>query len=272
MATLTLSTSPAFAGVGDQVTLTAIVKDANGAPAAATMAIAVTKPDATAATPAAPTTTSTGIYQSTVTIDQAGVWTYTWTASGTQVATEADQFEVRAQSVYVASLGELKAQLNRTDDADDAELRMYLAAATRYVEHRIGGPVSVQTFTERQFVTGHTIIPRRRPLVSVTSVTPDFGSVFAPTSYIADTDASQIYLYYGLWWATWYTIVYKAGRAQLTENIRLAGLIVAQHLWETQNGFAGRRNTDDLVQTGLGFAVPRRAEQLLAPDEMAGVS
>ena len=257
--------------VGDKVTLSTTVKDDSGTLTNATMAIAVTKPDGTSASPSAPTNPSTGVYKSTVTVDQAGTWTYVWTASVQVTAVEPGQFTVRAQQTYVASLEELKAQLRRTDDADDLALRSYLASATRYVEKRLGGPVSVQTFTERHFVTGPTLVPRKRPLVSVTSITPDFGTVLSSSAYTADTGVNQVTFYYGIW-PTWHTLVYTAGYAQVPENAKLAGLIVAQHLWETQNGFAGRRNADDFVQTGLGFAVPRRAEQLLIPDEMAGVS
>lgn len=260
--------------VGDAVKLSTVLKDTSGiVNNAATMVLAATKPDGTVVAPA-PTVTNTGsggLYTASVTVDQAGTWTYLWTASGTVVAAEPGQFTVRAQTVYVASLEELKSQLRRTDDADDLALRSYLASATRYVEKRLGGPVSVQTFTERHMVTGFTLVPRKRPLVSVTSVTPDFGTVLASSAYTVDTGVNQITFYYGIW-PTWHTVVYTAGYAQVPENAKLAGLIVAQHLWETQNGFAGRRNADDFVQTGLGFAVPRRAEQLLVPDEMAGVS
>lgn len=261
--------------IGDKVQLSTVVKDVTGALVnTPTLVIAVTKPDGTLVSPA-PTVTNTGaggVYTAPVTVDQAGTWTYVWTASGTVIAVEPGQFTVRSQNVYVVSLEELKAQLNRTDSSDDVELRTYLASATRYVEGRIGGPVSVQTFTERQFIIGQTVIPRRRPLVSVTSITPDFTSTpLASTSYTPDLDLNQIYFYY-LVYTGWHTIVYKAGNAQVNENVKLAGMIIAQHLWDTQNGFAGRRPSDDLIQTGLGFAIPRRAEQLLVPDEMAGVS
>lgn len=261
--------------IGDKVQLSTVVKDVTGTLVnTPTLVIAVTKPDATAVSPA-PTVTNTasgGVYTASTTVDQAGTWTYVWTASGTVTAVEPGQFTVRSQNVYVVSLEELKAQLNKTDSADDLELRSYLASATRYVEHRIGGPVSVQTFTERQFIIGNTLIPRRRPLVSVTSITPDFTSTaLSVASYTADTDMNQIFFYY-LVYTGWHTVIYRAGNAQVNENIKLAGMIIAQHLWETQNGFAGRRPSDDLIQTGMGFAIPRRAEQLLAPEEMAGIS
>jgi len=256
--------------IGDKVTLSTTVKDDTGTLINATMAIAVTKPDGSAATASAPTNPSTGVFKSTVTVDQAGTWTYVWTASGTVVAVEPGQFTVRTQTVYVLSLEEFKTQLRRTDDADDLALRSYLASATRYVEARTG-PVSVQTFTERHFITGFTLIPRRRPLVSVTSITPDFGGVLDPTAYTVNTDLNEIEFYWGIW-PTYHTLVYRAGRAQPTENIKLAGAMIAQHLWETQNGFAGRRNPDDFVQTGMGFAVPRRAAEMLSDDSMSGVS
>jgi hypothetical protein len=213
------------------------------------------------------------VYTASTTVDQAGTWTYVWTASGTVTAVEPGQFTVRSQNVYVVSLEELKAQLNKTDSADDVELRSYLASATRWVEKEIGGPVSVQTFTERQFIVGQTVIPRKRPLVSVTSITPDFTSTpLTSTSYTADTGVNQIYFYYQVY-IGWHTIVYQAGQQQVNENVKLAGMIVAQHLWDTQNGFAGRRNADDLIPSGLGFAIPRRAAEMIdAGDKMSGVS
>lgn len=171
----------------------------------------------------------------------------------------------------VATLDEFKAQLNYTGSADDTELEVYLEAATDYVEWRIGGPLSPQDFTERQFVDSDIVIPRNRPLISITSITPDFGTALPSTAYLADTGMGRIQLYYSA--GGWHTFVYTAGLIGIPSKAKLAGLIVGQHLWDTQNGFAGRRQVDDLVQTGFGFAVPRRAEELLgAGDAISGVS
>jgi hypothetical protein len=258
--------------IGDQVKLSTVVKDTSGTLVnTPTLTLLVTKPDASTTSPSVTNTAAGGVYTAVTTVDQAGTWTYAWTASGTVIAVEPGQFTVRAQTVYVVSLEEFKAQLNRTDSADDVEMRSYLASATRYVEYRIGGPVSVQTFTERQFVVSPTITPRRRPLVSITSITPDFGTALPVSAYTPDLDMNQILFYYTLLPA-WHTIVYRAGLALPPENVKLAGMIVAQHLWDTQNGFAGRRNADDLIQTQFGFAVPRRAAEMLSIDAIAGVS
>ena len=260
--------------IGDAVKLSTVLKDTSGAVNnTATMVITVTKPDNTAVSPA-PTVTNTGsggVYTASVTVDQAGTWTYAWSASGTVVGVEPGQFTVRSVTVYVASLEETKSQLRRTDDADDLVIRSYLASATRYVERRIG-PIGVQSFTERHMITGFTLIPRHRPLVSVTSVTPDFGTVLTSTAYTLDYDNNQIVFYWGIW-PTWHTLVYSAGWAQVPENGKVAGLMIVQHLWDTMNGFAGRRPADtELIPTGMGFAIPRRAYELLADDSMSGVS
>lgn len=57
--------------------------------------------------------------------------------------------------------------------------------------------------------------------------------------------------------------------ARVPAEVTLATLVIAEHLWETQRGDASRPGFDD---DGLpdrasllrGFALPRRAEQLLA--------
>jgi hypothetical protein len=259
--------------IGDKITLSTVVRnDAGTAVNTPTLVIAVTKPDGTAVTPA-PTVTNTaagGVYTAPVTVDQSGVWTYVWTASGTVIAVEPGQFTVQPSRVLVASMEEFKAHLNRTDIADDLELRTHLTAATDWVEDTIGGPVAPTSYTETHCDVTDSIVPRKRPLISVTSITPYLGTALSTDAYRADTDLGIIYLR----WSTGheYTLVYRAGLSVIQERVKLGGLIVAAHLWETQNGFAGRRNIDEFSQTGLGFAVPNRARELLAHSTVGGVA
>lgn len=259
--------------IGDKITLSTVVRDEAGTPVnTPTVTIAVTKPDATVVSPA-PTVTNTaagGVYTAPVTADMAGLWTYVWTASGTVIATEPGQFTVDPPRALVASMEELKKHLNRTDLADDEELRTHLSAATEWVEGEIGGPLAVTTFTETHCTDLDVLVPRRRPLVSVTSITPYQGTALASTAYRVDTDLNVIALRYVAGYE--YTVIYRAGLSAIPERVKLAGLIVAKHLWETQNGFAGRRSGDDFVQTGMGFAVPRRAQELLGRSVIAGVA
>lgn len=259
--------------IGDKVTVSTVVRNDAGTPVnTPTLTIAVTKPDGTVVSPA-PTVTNTGsggVYTAPVTVDQSGLWTYLWTASGTVVATEPGQFTVTASRALVASIEEFKAHLNRTDTADDLELRSHLTAATDWVEDTIGGPVSPTSFTETHYQVVDAIVPRRRPLISVTSITPYLGTALTTDAYRADTDLGVIVLRWTT--STEYTLVYRAGLTTIPERVKLAGLMVAAHLWETQNGFAGRRNTDDLFQTGLGYAIPRRAQQMIEHSVFGGVA
>lgn len=259
--------------IGDRVTISTVVRDDNGTTVnTPTLVIAVTKPDGTTVAPA-PTVTNTGaggVYTAPVTVDQAGLWTYVWTASGSVIAVEPGQFTVTPARTLIASIEEFKTHLNRTDIADDVELRTHLAAATDWVEDEIGGPTYPTTITETHTGVVDTIIPRRRPVISVASITPYLGTALSTDAYRVDTDLGVIFLRYSS--ATEYAIVYRAGFATaMPERVKLAGLIVAEHLWETQNGFAGRRNADDFVTSGFGYAIPRRAQDLIDKSKLPGI-
>lgn len=253
--------------IGDAAPISTRVVDPDGVLTNATVTVAVTKPDGTAGSATGPTNLSTGVYRSLVTVDQAGLWRYTFTWAGAVVGVDAGEFTaVTPGRVLVASFDEFKKHLNRTDLTDDAELRTYLESATDWVESAIGGPVSAQTFTERRFISGDTLAPRRQPLVSVTSITPEFGTALTSTSYTADTDLNMIIFRYPV--QGWHTLVYKAGLAVILERQKLAGLIMAEHLWQVQNGGGGMPfpGDADVPRFGRGYAVPNRARELLAPD------
>ncbi len=255
--------------VGDRVLLETLVQDTTGALVnTPTLTLAVTKPDGTAVSPA-PTVTNTaagGVYTAQITVDAAGIWQYVWTAAGTVVGTEPGQLTVRSPQLYVVGLEEIREQLRRTDNADDSSLRRHLAAATRYIASKVG-PIGATTFTERYYVLGDFSV-RKHPLISVTSLTPDAGTAYDASSYRADTDLGQILVVAGIG-AGWHTLVYRAGWVDIPDNFASAGRIIVKHLWETENGGGGRRV--DVTQTGLGFAVPNRAIELLNVDKIPGV-
>jgi hypothetical protein len=258
--------------VGDAAPITTNVLDASGTLTNAAVAVAVTRPDGTTGTVSAPTNLSTGVYRALVTVDQAGLWRYTFTWSGAVVGVDAGEFTaVTPGRVLVASFDEFKKHLNRTDVGDDPELRTYLEAATDWVERRIGGPVSVQTFIELIPLSGWWIIPAYRPLVSVTSLTPELGAALDSSTYVVDALRGAIRIRWGAS-SGWHTLVYKAGLAVIPERVKLAGLIVAAHLWQVQNGGGGMPfpGDSDVPQFGQGFAVPNRAKELLSVDTIPG--
>jgi hypothetical protein len=97
-------------------------------------------------------------------------------------------------AVVLASLDQLKQQLNITRNVHDVELTLYLQSASNMVLNRV--------------------------VVDLTAIPPE---------------------------AT------------------LATLIIAEHLWQTQRGDSARPGVDDegMMDRPRGFAMPRRAEQLL---------
>jgi hypothetical protein len=172
----------------------------------------------------------------------------------------------------VATLAEFKTHLNRADATDDTELTFFLTAASQWTEYAIGGPLDVQTFTEIHWVEGGEIVPRKRPLATVTSITPDQGTALGSSSYFANTGTGMIEFRYGAA-CGWYTVVYTAGLSTISERIKLGGLEVARHLWLVQNGSGGRGFPgDELIPTPMGFSVPRRAMELIAAgDQIPGI-
>jgi len=168
----------------------------------------------------------------------------------------------------VATLAEFKAWLNRADATDDTELTTVLTAASLWVEWRIGGPLTVTGYTETlRCANGWAIIPSKKPLATVTSITWERtgSSALDATAYKVDTDANLIRFYWGVQ-AGWYVVVYTAGLASIPDRVKTAGLEVARHLWLVQNGSSGRGFPGDEMPTPLGFAIPRRAEELLVPN------
>lgn len=173
----------------------------------------------------------------------------------------------------VASLAEFKKHINYAGSGttDDTELTIHLTSASDWAEETIGGPLTVTPYTELTEMQSGRFFPKRRPLVSVTSITPELGSDLDPGSYVVDVDRHLVRMLYTWGWpCTWYTIVYTAGLSTIPERVKLAGLIVAAHLWQTQNGGGGlpvpgdvNSNESVMFSSSLGFAIPNRARDLL---------
>lgn len=173
----------------------------------------------------------------------------------------------------VATLAEFKDWLKYgTDTANDTKLTTALTAASQWVEWRIGGPLTVTSFTEHVKTVGNWITPANRPIQSVTSITPDLGSAYSATWYTIDGSRNAIYSYYG-WYSGYATLVYTAGLTAILERHKIAGMEVGRHLWTIQNGSSARGYPgDDLIPTPMGFAIPRRAEEMLAPDVIPAIA
>ncbi|MFF9129123.1 head-tail connector protein [Streptomyces sp. NPDC014806] len=173
------------------------------------------------------------------------------------------------------TLADAKAQLDITTATHDTELQGYIEALTAVVEG-IVGPVETRTVTETVNGRGPALCLAQTPAVSLTSITPQLTGGTAldvaqlhldgATGIIRRRDGGR---FYGGPW----TVVYTAGRPEVPPTIRLAALILLQHLWRTQYGAArgltGIGGSDDFSVSepvpGFGYAVPNRVLQLLEP-------
>lgn len=170
----------------------------------------------------------------------------------------------------VPTLTDAKAQLNITGSAQDELLSVYLNSALKAVEARVG-PSSVQTFTEQ--VTAHSpaFNLSKRPVVSLTSVTPlvDGWFTHAVTELEFDERSGSVWRRdHGTLAGRW-EVVYEAGWATFPDNYHLATLITLQHLWKAQRGGSRRpdqASTDEVpIRIGAGMSRALRRDSLTLP-------
>jgi hypothetical protein len=182
--------------------------------------------------------------------------------------------------VSLPTLTDLRAHSNKVSTADDEELQEVLDAAVEVVAGIVGPIDSPTAVTETHYnVCSDVLILKRMPVGSLLSVSLRYGpmtTVLTPGTYELDTATGLVRAvcgagFYGAYTAGFYgtyTVTYTSGRDDLPAAIRLACLIIADHLWETQRGAApvGPLGTDDTFATpGSGYAIPNRARELLAP-------
>ncbi|WP_372728969.1 hypothetical protein [Nocardioides sp.] len=178
------------------------------------------------------------------------------------------------------TLTDLKIHQNITTSADDDELADTLDAAVEVVAGMIG-PLETSEVTEtHRAVSGSTLLLRRLPAGEVTAVSgrpTGFGSFSDLTlaDYEVDVSAGVLRMADGGYFYGDYTVTYTSGRESLPASIRLAVLIIAAHLFETQRrpgftsdapaGFGGVDGVPDASIPGRGYAIPSRAQELLQP-------
>lgn len=182
----------------------------------------------------------------------------------------------------LVTLAEAKAQLE-IDEGDtrfDDELNnVYLPALARTIEINTGEAPERRAVTERlSFRRSVGVFALNvLPVASLTSVARIDGT---ETWDVDDLDAdpsSGVVVVKGGGSAVQgdVRVVYTAGHETVPGNVKLAALIILQHLWETQrgavSGSGGALGAEETYapQAGAGFALPRRALELLG-DRMTG--
>lgn len=181
------------------------------------------------------------------------------------------------------TLDEVRAHLNVTASVDisEFELQMHLDAATEAVENRVG-PLVIRDVVERSVSWGRVAL-RLRPAVSITSVSTVLAGAVNPvagdtSTLTLDSGSGVLDLTGRVANGSTVEVAYRAGRGtvdQIEGRFKLAVLIVTKHLWETQRGQGARGSRwgtqdaggDDMAEILRGFALPRRALELIGYDE-----
>lgn len=173
----------------------------------------------------------------------------------------------------IVTVAEAKAQLNMTDSVSDAELGLYVSAATGVVE-RWTGALLPRTVTD-VFDGGRPVVMLSAlPVRSITSVT-DSGDVVPADGYRVSLPSGVLTRVAGpspmpfLPGVGTVTVEYVAGQAataaELPGRVRLAALIILQHMWETQRPAAAGpfSQASDDFDPRYAYSIPRRAQELL---------
>lgn len=272
--------------VGDTVTLTApTVRDSSGSPANAdTVVLTVTLPDGSTQTPTVTNPPAeTGKYTHPYVIAQYGRHVYRFEFSGTAPDQAYVDIFNAADPAWpsLVGLSEVKEQLNYAadDTSDDEELRGFIASASE-VANDLAGQIVRRTYTETYSGGERAILLRRRPVISVTSVTVDDVLVDA-----GDYTASETGILAHRWarWARGFRnveVVYIAGREAVPASVIDGTRELIRINWRPQQGgnyspfdgagsddFGVSRQTEGSLQGAirLGFFVPNTVMQRLQP-------
>lgn len=277
--------------VGDRVNVdTVVVNATTGAAVNATMAITVTRPDNTAATPPTINNPSTGAYNADIDTTLPGNWRVKWAATGTVVGTDEYQFYVQPAGFRLVSVTDAKNHINKssTYSGDDNELRGFIDAAGEVVDY-LCGPTVNRTVVEYHDGGDEQIFPDAWPVVDVTEVVETWPGGPAYTlnrlaslvgsgtgyDYTFDPSTGAITRRVNSWTRPFapglgnVKVTLTAGRVQpWPARIRLASLDLIAHLWRTsQSGRGAGRpqiNATDATVDVLGMPVPARVYGMLA--------
>lgn len=260
--------------LGGVYQIAAQVRDASGTLTDPdTAVLTVTLPDGTTTTPEVPLPSSTAgqLLVDYVTV-QAGRHMWRMVTS-TPATAYSDVFDVApAAPTGIVSLADAKAQLNipAPSTSTDDELRGYITAASGAVEMQLGRTVARTPFTDRVSARPATrqVLLEHVPVLALTSVQSVGGAqTWSVGDLDADPDSGLVTVMSGPPLCGWLEFAYDGGLAVVPERYRLACLIIVQHLWELQRGAMGVQmgGDDEQWSPGKGFAIPRRAQELLDP-------
>ena len=263
--------------LGDTVTVAVTVRDAAGAPTTPTTAVlSVLLPDGTTVTPAVGAPSSPGEYSVDYVPATAGHYEWRFAATGPTAALNGTFDVTPAFPGLIVGLPEAKRKLRipAATTQHDEDLRRYCAAATRAVERYLRQVVVRRTVTELVDVPygARRVFLESAPIISVTSITRvDAAGSWSPSVVRVDPDGWFDIIGGGPSICGLVEVVLVAGYQQIPDEILQAAEYIVQHLFEVQQQSGLGRSTNpfgsdtDATPSGLGYAIPNRAVELLGP-------
>ncbi|MFF3857527.1 hypothetical protein [Micromonospora sp. NPDC002575] len=265
--------------LGATARLTAPCRDPDGTLTnAATATVTVTLPDGSTAAPAvANPPAETGRYTADYITSVPGRHTVRWVFTGPAHA-YTDVLDVYDEAPpAILSMADARDHLNLKSTSDDDEVRYWNNVTTRAVEYHTG-PIVARTVVEQHTVrNAAAVVLLHTPVLAVTAVEAVLTGASGYSTDDLDVDGAtgEVYRLDGGHLSGRLKFTYTAGRTAIAENITGGARIILDHLWRTQR--AGRRGAlagggEDYSVTepipGLGYAIPNRALELLAPDRL----
>ncbi|MGL5911204.1 MAG: hypothetical protein ACRCZP_14470 [Phycicoccus sp.] len=279
--------------LGDTVPLTVTVRSAAGTPVnAATIALTIELPDGATISPTvANPPASPGLYTYDHTTTMEGLHHVRWQAT-TPAAAYTDVISVRpARPGYLMSLAEAREHLGLRDRSADEELRRHMEAVTDVVEDYLGQVLIRRSIVETHHArrdtdlyttrAWHTLVLRRRPVLSLTSVTgPGGAPSWAAADLVADLPNGIIHTAPTTsHFDRDVTVTYVAGHRVIPAAWTQAAKVILQHLWSTQRGERGAPRPRTPMATmdpvpgvwGIGYSLPNAAIELLGERPPGGI-
>lgn len=235
--------------------------------------LAVTLPDGTTLTPAPTVSVAAGLQQSAVFIAaQPGMYALTWTIPGGAIHTDViDVWPLKPR--YLVSVADATRRLAIAGPAAVAAasrvewfeyLSLYIASATWVIESITGDLLP----KERQYVASGNGEKRALVLpaseITVQSVTVDGVALVANDQYKVDTMAGIVISDSFTQGDLNIVVEFTAGSTLVPPPARQACLEIVAHMWQiSRQGARESGTTDETVTTAVGYAIPRRAWELL---------
>lgn len=275
--------------VGDTRRLEFLARDPAGTLVNPTsVVLTVTLPNGTTATPAVTNPPSeVGVFAVDYVLATYGRYVARWVATGPDIAyTDVFSAADPAWPVLVG-LAEVKQHLNYSagDDADDEELRGFIASASAVVEDVVGA-VGRRTVVETNSGGERHIVLSHSPVLAVDEVQVD-GEVVDAGDYTV-SPSGLLAKRSGRWPAGFRNVqtTYQVGRVAVPANVHEATLELIRINWRPQQGgnygpFDGGPGDDFGVSAGaeaslqgslrLGFFIPNTVTERLSPNQRGPV-